>query len=60
MITQIEFKDNDFENAERIAKELGFNQTAYTSTSELIGLFCILDAEQYKRAKKSGCIIKSK
>ena len=60
MITQLEFKDNDFKNSESIAKQLGFKQTAYTSTSELIGLFCIIDGEQYKRGKKSGCIIKSK
>lgn len=41
LITQIEFSGTDFAIAERIAKHLGYEQTAYTSTSGLWGLFCL-------------------
>jgi hypothetical protein len=56
-LTQIEFCGyNDFETAEKIAKSLGYTQTAYTSSSALIGLFCFKDGPE----DKSGCIIKTK
>ena len=42
-ITQIEMTDKDVEFAERIARRLGYVQTAYTSTSGLWGLFCLPD-----------------
>ena len=58
-ITQNHFSDGDTEKAEKIAHKLGYNQFAYTSTSGLIGLFVWADAEQYKRGKTNGCIIKS-
>ena len=60
-LTQLEFKDNDFKKAECIAQSLGYgSNTAYTSSSDLIGLFCLVDGEQYKQGKKKGCIIKTK
>lgn len=59
-IIQLEFKGNDFKNAEKIALKLGYTQTTYTSTSDLIGLFCLVDGEQYKQGKNKGCIIKTK
>lgn len=55
-ITQVEFEGEDFEKAERIARRLGFKQTAYTSSSELWGLFCLPD----RATQKKGCIIKTK
>lgn len=55
-LTQVEFDDRDFDVAERIAKRLGFTQTAYTSTSALWGLFCLPD----RATQKKGCIIKTK
>lgn len=54
-LTQLEFKGDDFDTAERIAKRLGYTQTAYTSTSALIGLFCLRD----RASQKAGCIIKT-
>lgn len=41
--------------AERIARRLGFTQTAYTSTSGLWGLFCLPDHAKHRH----GCIIKT-
>lgn len=55
-ITQIEMTDSDIEFAERIAKRMGFTQTAYTSTSALWGLFCLPDHARMHE----GCIIKTK
>lgn len=40
-LTQLEFDGEDFDKAERLAKALGYQQTAYTSTSALWGLFCL-------------------
>lgn len=54
-ITQLEFEESDFPKAERIAKRLGYTQTAYTSSSALWGLFCLPDNAR----QKSGCIIKT-
>jgi len=59
-ITQLEFKGDDFDTAEMIAINLGYKQTAYTSTSALIGLFCLIDGKEYIKGKTSGCIIKTK
>jgi hypothetical protein len=42
-LTQLEFEEEDFAVAERMAKRLGYTQTAYTSTSALWGLFCLPD-----------------
>ena len=55
-ITQLEFEESDFPKAERIAKRLGYTQTAYTSSSALFGLFCLRD----RASQKAGCIIKTK
>lgn len=55
-ITQLAFEDADMEKAEQIAKRLGFKQTAYTSSSDMWGLFCLPD----RPTQKKGCIIKTK
>jgi hypothetical protein len=52
-ITALEMTEADIEFAEKIAKGLGFTQTAYTSTSGLWGLFCLPDHAKHKH----GCII---
>lgn len=54
-IGQLEFEESDFPVAEKIAKALGYTQTAYTSSSALWGLFCLPDNAR----QKSGCIIKT-
>lgn len=46
-IDQIEFGESDFPIAEQIAKRLGYQQTAYTSTSALWGLFCLRDNPEH-------------
>lgn len=55
-LTQLEFTDTDIALAERIAARLGFTQTAYTSTSQLWGLYCLPDHAGHKH----GCIIKTR
>lgn len=55
-LTQLEFEEEDFDKAEKIARRLGFTQTAYTSTSALWGLFCLPD----RPSQRKGCIIKTK
>jgi hypothetical protein len=55
LLTQQEFTDTDFEQAEKMAKSLGYTQTAYTSSSALIGLFCLPNHAKHRR----GCIIKT-
>lgn len=57
-LTQVEFDEADFELAEKVAKRLGYTQTAYTSTSALWGLFCLRD--HAKDRKPEACIIKTK
>jgi hypothetical protein len=54
-LTQVEFEESDFPIAEKIAKRLGFTQTAYTSTSALWGLYCLPD----RANQRHGCIIKT-
>lgn len=54
-ITQLEMTEPEIEFAERIAKQLGFTQTAYTSSSGLWGLFCLPDHAKHRH----GCIIKT-
>jgi hypothetical protein len=62
-IQQVEMSAADIEFAERIAKQLGYEQTAYTSTSGLWGLFCLNENPATwkgdKQALRSGCIIKT-
>jgi len=55
-LTQVEFDDRDFERAKRIARRLGYKQTAYTSSSALWGLFCLPD----RSTQRGGCIIKTR
>ena len=62
-LTQLEFEGDDFDRAEKIAAALGFEQTAYTSTSALWGLFCLPENPKYAKpgqATKGGCIIKTR
>lgn len=61
-LTQIEFNDKDHKKAEAIAHKLGYEQTAYTSSSALIGLFCLPENPEYHPNKphRGGCIIKTK
>lgn len=61
-LTQVEFDDADQEKAERIAKQLGYEQFAYTSTSALWGLYCLPenpDTAKPGQATQGGCIIKT-
>ena len=52
----LEMNDNDLAFARRMAAQLGFeNRTAYTSSSDLTGLFCLPANE----TQKKGCIIKT-
>jgi len=55
-LTQLEFTEQDTIKAEKIAKSLGFEQTAYTSSSALWGLFCLKENAK----SKAGCIIKTR
>lgn len=55
-ITQLEMTHTDFAFAKQMAAELGYAQTAYTTTSSLWGLFCLRD----KSEDRAGCIIKTK
>lgn len=60
-LTQHEFADADMESAQKLAKVLGYEQTAYTSTSALWGLFCLPENPEYHPDKphRGGCIIKT-
>jgi hypothetical protein len=57
-ITQLEMSDTDLALAQEAATRLGYTQTAYTTSSELWGLFCLRDAD--KDRKPSGCFVKTK
>lgn len=60
-LSQLEFTDADMEVAERIAEKLGYTQFAYTSTSALIGLYCLKDSPMDVGGKhEGGCIIKTR
>jgi hypothetical protein len=63
-LTQVEFEEHDFAKAKKIAKALGYGEnTAYTSTSALWGLFCLPENPDYAKpgqATVGGCIIKTK
>lgn len=56
-ITQLEMTDSDIELAERAAQARGYTQTAYTSTSDLIGLYCLRDSANDR--KPDGCFVKT-
>lgn len=55
-ITQLEFSEEDFPLANKVARRLGYTQTAYTTSSALWGLFCLPD----RPTQRKGCIIKTK
>jgi hypothetical protein len=57
-LTQLEFTSDDHDVSDRIARHLGYTQTAYTSTSALWGLFCLRDSAQDR--KPEACIIKTR
>lgn len=62
-LTQLEFAEEDFKQAKRMAQHLGYEQTAYTSTSALWGLFCLPENPRYAKpgqATRGGCIIKTR
>lgn len=54
-MTQLEMNAADIQFAERVAAELGYKQTAYNTSSDLCGLFCLPDHEKHR----SGCIVKT-
>jgi len=62
LLTQVEWTAADFEQGEAIARHLGYEQTAYTSTSALWGLFCLPEnpAHHPRGPYRGGCIIKTK
>ena len=56
-LTQEEFAPEDFDTAAEVARRLGYgDNTAYTSTSALWGLFCLPRNDR----QHSGCIIKTR
>lgn len=63
-LTQLEFDADDFDIAERVARHLGYQQTAYTSTSALWGLFCLPENPATwrgpRQALTAGCVIKTR
>jgi hypothetical protein len=59
-ITPLEFTDQDFNKAEALAKALGYEKTAYTSTSALWGMFCLPENPEHSQGPtRGGCIIKT-
>lgn len=52
-ITQMEMNAEQIVFAAKIAARLGFTQTAYTSSSALVGLFCLPD----RASQRSGCVV---
>lgn len=63
-LTQLEFEQEDFPKADEVARRLGYQQTAYTSTSALWGLFCLPENPRTwrgpRQALTGGCIIKTR
>lgn len=56
-LTQVDFTEEDFKTAKKLAVDLGFGErTAYTSSSALIGLFCLPS----RTDSREGCIVKTK
>lgn len=54
-ITQLEMSEAQIEFAEKVARRLGYSQTAYTSSSALVGLFCLRD----RATQKAGCLVQT-
>ncbi len=63
-IIQLEMTEADTREAQKLAKALGYEQIAYTSTSSLWGLFCLPEnparPENKGKPIHGGCIIKTK
>ncbi len=67
-ITPLEFEPDDHDKAQAMAEQLGYRQTAYTTTSDLWGLFCLNENperatfpfQQRLPPYRPGCIIKTK
>ena len=63
-LTQLEFEQADFPVAQEVARRLGYQQTAYTSSSALWGLFCLPENPQTwkgpRQALTGGCVIKTR
>lgn len=51
-LTQLEFEDADFRAAERMAKALGYEQTAYTTSSALWGMFCLPESPEHINGRR--------
>lgn len=61
-LTQVEFDEADFPKAQAIAAALGYEQTAYTSSSSLWGLFCMPENPAHAapgQRTDGGCVIKT-
>ncbi len=62
-IIQLEMTESDTREAQKLAKTLGYEQTAYTSTSSLWGLFCLPENPERPENKDKpihgGSIIKT-
>ncbi len=56
ILETLEMNEEEIEIAEKIAKKLGYSQTAYTSSSGLWGLNCIGNNEKHRE----GVVIKTK
>lgn len=56
-ITQLEMTAKDRELATEAATAKGYTQIAYTSSSDLIGLFCLRDGNADR--KPAGCFVKT-
>jgi hypothetical protein len=64
VLTQVEWEGEDFAKGEAIARALGYEQFAYTSTSALWGLFCLPENPRTwrgnRQALQGGCIVKTR
>lgn len=62
-LTPLEFAPNDHAQAAEMARRLGYQQTAYTSSSDLWGLFCLPENPATARTgqpTRHGTIIKTR
>ena len=63
-IHQLEMTEADIATAERVATRMGYEQTAYTSSSSLWGVYCLPENPATWKGKRQalvgGCIIKTK
>jgi len=70
-LTQLEMTEAEIEHATTIAQHLGYTQTAYTSTSDLWGVFCLPENPEHapglvsaraaqRPPYRPGCVIKTR